>query len=63
MSTSEAPWHGRSLAHAPLVTENALLAAILVLFMFLHIVAGAMLPRAVPVEPARSEQSTLQLYD
>lgn len=63
MSTSEAPWHGRSSTHAPLLTENALLAAILVLFMVLHVLAGTILLRAGASDAPSSEMASLQYYD
>jgi hypothetical protein len=64
MSASEEPWRGRSSAQAPALTETALLAVILILFVFLHVLAGTILQRAGTSEAVSSEPNmTLQYYD
>jgi len=64
MSANEDVVRRKSSAQVPLLTEQALLATILILFLLLHVMAGAMMQRAGATDRAPSTHDiAAQLYD
>jgi len=64
MLTDEAPSRRKSSVQLPARTEEMLVAAILILFLLLHVIAGAVLQHAGAADGELSERGvTLQLYD
>ena len=64
MSSNEGLVRRRSSVQLPAVTEKLLITIILLLFVLLHALAGAILQRAVVSDGAGAEPpATLQLYD
>jgi len=64
MSASEELSRTKSSTQAPILTEAARLATILILFLVLHVVAGTILQRADAADGAFSEpEATSQYYD
>ena len=56
--------YGKSLARFRMPGERALIAAIAMAFLILHILAGSILPRAATGEPAAPrEEAPSSLYD
>jgi flagellar basal body-associated protein FliL len=64
MSSNESLARRRSSVQVPALTEKMLIAIILLLFVLLHGLAGAILQHGQAADGARPEPAaTLQLYD